>query len=304
MARAGASFAGKVLLERSGGAPHPRTGGKPVKPRPAEKIIAGKDVRSPARWSGASAFCESALFVKKKDGAEVCGDSVFSYSDRKKAVLGVFDGVGGKAGAELASSEAAAGALSYLKETRLSGSPCMLQAFESAAASIGPGSTTGVIALICQDGSGILGSVGDSPAYVLRADGTVEIQLPLDNMVGDGSPLLDFFNNRHIIFSSLPEAWMHAHIAPIKLSKGDCIILASDGLSENLYVAMRGEFVTDCSGVTDLSRLLGSERSPARMITVLAKEVARRIEAVKIRKKGKVMMSKQDDLAIAALRFK
>jgi len=281
---------------------------KPSAAPPAEKMIAGGDVRDMARWSGKSPFCESALLVRKKNGAAACGDSAFSYSDQEKAVLGVFDGVGREADANLASSKAAAGALSYLKEIKLPDCSglllCMKDAFRQAAVSIKTGDTTGVLALILKTGSGVIGSAGDSPAYILRSDGTTEIPLPLDTERGNGARLLDFFSRRSIIFSCLPMTWERAHIAPIQLNEGDRLVLASDGLSNNLFVSVRHNRVTDCSGTADLAQLLGGAHEPAQMIALLAEEVARRIEARSIWKWGRTMISKPDDVSIAALRFK
>ena len=288
-------------------APSDRVLKTPATP-PAERMIAGEDVRVTVRWSGKSPFCESALLVRKKNRAAACGDSVFSYSDQEKAVLGVFDGVGKEADAGMASSKAAAGALSYLKEIGLPDCPslilCMKEAFRQAAMSIKLGDTTAVMAFIQKTGSGVIGSAGDSPAYLVRSDGTTKLQLPLDNKVGDGALVPDFFSQRSITVSCLPLTWDRAHIIPIQLNEGDRLVLASDGLSDNLYVSVRRNRVTDCSGAVDLCKLVGGEHSPTGMITLLADEVARRMEARSIWKWGRIMLSKPDDVAIAALRFK
>jgi serine/threonine protein phosphatase PrpC len=89
-----------------------------------------------------------------------------------------------------------------------------------------------------------------------------------------------------------------------KLKKGEAILLASDGLLDNLRVKVHDGYVTDSSGTEDLARLVGRERDPEKISRLLMKEIVTRIKAGKKEKAGLMLVPKEDDIAIAALRFK
>jgi len=269
-----------------------------------EKLIPGTKVTASASCSGSAGFCDFALTVKK--GHEECGDSAFAYSDAGKVVVGIFDGVSGEPGAATASSDAAAAALKHLKTLDTCDGKRMRDALMQAQLAVTAGYTTAVILFVEKDGSFLVAGVGDSPAYSISAEGRVEMEIPLARMTDDGDSIFKFFYFRNVVTSVLGPSGQDVPVRMRegRLKKGEVLLLASDGLSDNLWVKVRDGYVKDGSGTDDLKTLIGKQRDPGKIIGLLLDGVAERIAAGKKEKKGMMLVPKEDDVAITALRFK
>jgi serine/threonine protein phosphatase PrpC len=280
-----------------------------------EKLIAGTKVTADAKaaagvvaaaetCSGSTGFCDFSIIVKKCH--EECGDSAFAYSDAKKAVIGIFDGVSGEPGAALASSAAASAALLHLKALDRCDGKQMKEALMQAQLAVSAGYTTAIVLFLHADGSFIIAGVGDSPAYGISSGGKISLEIPPSRTTGDRDSIFKFFYFRNLVTAVLGPGGKDVAInmRSGKLKKGEVIIIASDGLLDNLWVKVHDGYVADSSGTADLAGLIGKERSPKKIIALLVKEIVTRIKAGKKEKAGLMLVPKEDDIAIAALRFK
>jgi serine/threonine protein phosphatase PrpC len=268
-----------------------------------ERLMRGTAISGTESWGGDAGFCSYFALVRK--GHEECGDSAFFYHDGKKAIFGVFDGVSGEAGASSASSDAAEIILGSLKGHDRISETKMKQALSAAQAKVGPGLTTALVVYLQKNGSFIAASVGDSPLYSLDKAGEVALEIPLARIVKDGDSILKFFYFRNIVSSVLGQsgADISLSLRKGKLESGEVLILASDGLSDNLFVEIDDGYVKDGSGCGDLGVLVGKERSPEDMVPSLAAEVGKRVSVGRIERKDRMLVPKEDDLAIIAVRM-
>lgn len=275
-----------------------------VQGRYFERLLSADRIKRHAFHSCRYGFCEYAAIVKKRH--EECGDSAFVYSDRDKALMGVFDGVSGKVNSSLASSAAAQAALEYLRKLPKCNERQMEIAIIRASQAVKAGDTTAVVAFVHKDGMFLIGGVGDSPAYAIDAAGHIAPGISLDKGVADDMPVAAFFKYRHAATASLhkPHKELNPHIWGGKLEKDELLILASDGLSDNLFVKVNDGKVSDSWGMEDLKRILANERSPVKIVRLLADEVANRIARGKVKKPDSILEPNKDDLSILALRFK
>jgi serine/threonine protein phosphatase PrpC len=269
-----------------------------------KKLIAGNGVKGAESFSGSCGFCDFSVLVKK--GHEECGDSAFAWCGERIAAAGVFDGVSGEAGAAAASSAAAAAAMESLMKAEKADEKALKAAIIAANSATESGYTTAVILIVSPDGSFAVAGVGDSPAYSISAKGAVSLELPLGRAVGDGDSILKFLHFRSMVTSVLGRSGIDLalHSRSGRLRKGEMIILASDGLSDNLFFSVKDGYVSDTAGTADLKRILGEMRNPAAIAAKLAKTVSARLAKGKAEKKGSLLVPKNDDVAIAALRFK
>lgn len=268
-----------------------------------KKLLAGLKIKDAVEAGGSGGFCEFSAFVKK--GHEECGDSAFIYCDGGKFAAGVFDGVSGEAGAASASSDAAAAALDYLAKAEKADEKTLREAVVHANDAVKSGFTTAALALVMKDGSFVVAGVGDSPVYSMSKNGEIDTELPLGRAVGDNDSVLKFLNFRNLVTSALGrlEADMDLHMRSGKLEKGELLILASDGLSDNLSFTVAEGYVSDTAGTADLGKLLGKTRKPETIVKILAKAVAARLAKGQKAGGGRMLAPKQDDVAMVAFRF-
>jgi serine/threonine protein phosphatase PrpC len=267
-----------------------------------EKLICGSDVKTPIEYSGKSKFCEFSMYVKK--GHYECGDSAFIYGDGKKFMAAVLDGVSGEPGAAFASSDAAAAILNHLKDLDSINETELKEAFTKAHLAIRLGSTTVTILILEKNGKFILASIGDSPAYGIDKKGILNLELPLARSVGDKDSVLKFFYFRNVITTSLGGASdINIQIKSGNLEKGEIIILASDCLSDNLYVEVKDGYVTESSGKRDLKALISKKKNLHAIVTTLTKEIEKRVaHGQRVETKDTILVPKEDDLAIIVIR--
>ncbi|MBN1170349.1 protein phosphatase 2C domain-containing protein [Candidatus Micrarchaeota archaeon] len=264
-------------------------------------MILGAEVKTKKEMRFASDFGEIYALVRK--GHEECGDSALVYADSEKVILAVFDGVSGEKGAAKASSDAAKSILESLKSICNPGDKEIHDAVSRASMDIREGFTTIAMAFISHDGSMVLASVGDSAIYS-KSGKKVALELPLGRAVAKGDSVLKFFGFRNFVTSVIGPAnhEIEIKIADGKIKKGNVLILASDGLVDNLYVETKDGYVTDASGSGDLGEIIKSD-SPKTIVKDLDNAIRERIKKGKIEEKGRILDPKTDDLCLIALRW-
>jgi len=265
-----------------------------------EKLLLGNNIKDKDECGEKGKLCDFYAIVQK--GHEECGDSAFAYTD-DKVIFAVLDGVSGEPGAASASSIAAITILETLKTKKLT-EKAVKEAVIAATRQISHGLTTLALVFIDKKGSFIMASVGDSPIYGI-SKGKIGMEIPLGRPVNSGDSLLKFLSFRNLVTSVLGPSGVdiELHMKKGKLKKGEMVILASDGLSDNLYLITTEGYVTDASGSKDLKELIGASKDPKAIVKKLMKEVQDRISKGKIEKNGKVLVPKVDDIAIIALRW-
>lgn len=175
--------------------------------------------------------------------------AVLPFEDHS-AVLIVADGCGGAAAGEHASRltiaalqaavESAAGTDTLLRTAIING----IEQANLDVQSLGFGAATTVAVVEWQDGTIRPYHVGDSMVLVVGGRGKIKLQTVSHSPVGYGveAGLLDetdaiHHEDRHIISNFLGTPKMHIEIGPpIKLAKRDTVLLASDGLFDNLHL--------------------------------------------------------------------
>jgi hypothetical protein len=184
-------------------------------------------------------------------------------------------------------------------------------AFDRMTAAIRQGETTALLASVRNNGSFLITGAGDSLAYVVTSAGDVESGIRLDKSVGDGTPPDVFFATRNRICASVESGriwrkggWKSPNHWRGKLKKGEVLILASDGLSDNLGVKVQGGVIRDSAGTCDLAQLISKERSPDKIVRLLMAEIGLRLAAGLVSVGDTIIKPKKDDIAIVAIRFK
>lgn len=268
---------------------------------PFEKLICGSELEGRAEAGGKTAFCEFFALVRK--GHSECGDSAFVFADKDRIVAAVLDGVSGEPGAAMASSDAAKAILECLKTVKEPGESAVKEAMAKAHLAIRIGYTTATILHMSRDGKFIVASLGDSPAFSIDKAGKVALELKMARAVGDGDSILKFFHFRNMVTSVLgSQTPLEISMRGGTLKGGEVLILASDGLSDNLYLEVKEGYVSDSSGTKDLSRIIGKLRSPGAIVKKLLKTTETRVRGERCEEPGRVLVPKVDDIAIIAVR--
>jgi serine/threonine protein phosphatase PrpC len=181
---------------------------------------------------------------KNEDCAAVC-----SFGDHESGVLAVADGAGGLRGAAQASGIAV-----ELLKSSLNGGPqdasnlrpAILNAFEDANAAVmalGIGAATTLSVVEIQDQLVRPYHVGDSDIMVVGQRGKVKAHAVPHSPVGyavEAGVLNErdalHHEDRHLVSNLIGSPDMHIQVgAPVRLSKYDTVLVASDGLADNLH---------------------------------------------------------------------
>lgn len=269
------------------------------------QIIRGQEVVSDKQFSISDYFGDAQCIVKKCH--TVCGDSAFVYLNNDKAMLAVFDGVSGEAGADKASSFAAESIFEELKDISSPSEKQIKKALVNVHTNIDHGFTTALIVVILPSGSYLAASVGDSSLYSIDKKGQVDLEIPLSRIIGDGDNKFRYFLFRDIVRHAL--GWTKCDLEIMfqkgKLSNGEILILTSDGLSDNLKIKISEDKIQDASGRHDLKKIIGAERSPEKITKALYAEFKKRSKLrKKTETKGFILAPKLDDLALVVFRFR
>ena len=271
-----------------------------------ERLIGGGDVEASASTKGKTQFCDFAITVQKGHGE--CGDSAFIRYDKKRFIVGVFDGVSGDPGAAMASTDAANAVLSRLKLPGRPSEQDVEDALSAAHAAVRLGATTASLLILEPDGSFIIAVIGDSPVFSIDSRGSVSLEMPMARIVSDGDSILKFFNFRNYVSSVLgsvfsQDSGLQVHIRSGRLKPGHVIILASDGLSDNLFVEVDDGYVTDASGEADLKSIVGKLREPGAVVKTIMRMLRGRIAKGRQETKKAIIVPKADDITVAVVRF-
>lgn len=171
--------------------------------------------------------------------------------DGKSAVLVVADGLGGQRGGEVASQAAVSTLRDALDKAARENAPlrtAILDAIESANAKVrefGLGAATTLAAVEIAEGLARPYHVGDSMILTTGQRGKIKMQTVSHSPVGFAieAGLLDeaeaiHHEDRHIVSNIVGAADMRIEIgSAIRLADRDTLVLASDGLFDNLHVA-------------------------------------------------------------------
>lgn len=216
-----------------------------------------------------------AISVPSEAHPERNEDAIFQLAEQR--LFGVFDGVGGHAGGARASRLARdhvarnLGSLSEgvspqqaqdeFRRAFLDANQAVLSKAHTEGTDMG---STAVVAYIWEgegERKAIIGSVGDSRAYIFR-DGTLEqvtlddnmvkvwtngdeqearrIQTRLNNVVNPNDPSQiapderDLYNKRNRITQAIGSEYITPNIYTVALQPGDRLLLTSDGITDNL----------------------------------------------------------------------
>lgn len=170
--------------------------------------------------------------------------------DQNSCVLIVADGMGGHAAGELASRTAIEELSSSIVEARDSASLLrsgIINGFERANEAIkrlGTGGGTTLAVVEIADGFARTYHAGDSIILIVSSHGKIKLETTSHSPVGFGveAGLLDEdeavnHEHRHFVLNAIGLDGMRIEIgSPIKLAKRDTVLLASDGLSDNLAI--------------------------------------------------------------------
>ncbi len=228
--------------------------------------------------SGGTA-CVFSARCPTKESANEDAAGVIPVGDRA-AVLVVADGMGGSAAGEQAARLAVESMHQSIQETR--GTNALLRSaiitgFEranSAVQELGVGAATTLAVVEINDGIARPYHVGDSMILVVGGRGKIKHQTVPHSPVGYGieAGLIDadeamHHEHRHIVSNFIGTAEMHIAIGPhVKLALRDTVLLASDGLFDNLYgdrivdVIRKGKLAVAAQRlVTDSRHRMGSD---------------------------------------------
>jgi serine/threonine protein phosphatase PrpC len=168
----------------------------------------------------------------------------------RSGVLVVADGLGGNAAGEVASRtaiETLSAAINEARHGRMSLRTAIMNGIERANTSIqelGVGAATTLAAIEIDDGSIRTYNVGDSAVLVVGGRGKIKLQTVAHSPVGYGleAGLIDedeamHHKERHIVSNVIGRPEMRIDVgSPIKLAPRDTVLLATDGLFDNLHL--------------------------------------------------------------------
>lgn len=170
--------------------------------------------------------------------------------DETSFVLIVADGMGGHAAGEIASRTAVEELTAAIVEARKSDSLLrsgIITGFERANEAIkalGTGGGTTLAVVEISDGYARCYHAGDSIILIVSSHGKIKLETTSHSPVGFGveAGLLDEdeaagHEHRHLILNAIGHEGMRIEIgSPVKLAKRDTVLLASDGLSDNMPI--------------------------------------------------------------------
>jgi len=267
-----------------------------------ERLIPGESVSGSESSGGRAPFCSFSMLVEQGHGE--CGDSAFVFHNKERLIAGVFDGVSGDPCAAIASADAAKAVMSHLKGIRKPSEKDVEDAFTAGQLAIRLGATTASVLVLCSDGSFIIASIGDSPVFSLERGGRACLELPLARVVSEGDSILKFFHFRNYVSSVLgSDNELKLHMRSGKLKKGESFIIASDGLGDNLAMEAEDGYVIDSSGESDLKNIIGKKREPGEIIRAIMSVLHKRIKGGRKEDGKSIIVPKEDDIAIIAVRF-
>lgn len=212
------------------------------------RLYLGTDMDTPETWPLAGG--RACVFTRRRPGRETVNEDAAGLipGAADNGVLVVADGLGGLPAGDLASSLA----LQHLVE-HVAGQPvdgqreAVLTGLEAANAAVlagGQGSAT-TIAVAAIEGDRVRTyHAGDSMIIICGQRGKLKYQTVPHSPVGyaEASGMLDeddamFHNERHLVSNMVGTQEMRVEISPLlRLAPRDTLVVATDGLFDNLYV--------------------------------------------------------------------
>jgi serine/threonine protein phosphatase PrpC len=218
---------------------------------PIRKLFSNKDLVAGEIYPAGSGIAAVYSSREPESDKEKNEDAAAIFNlNGGSAVLVVADGVGGHRSGERASSITVNTVRSSLKEipedkTQLRSS--IINAFEKANQAVldlGVGAATTLAIVEIQANQIRPYHVGDSEILVVGQRGKVKLQIVTHSPVGYAveSGMLDenaamYHEDRHLVSNLIGTPDMHIQVgAPLELSRRDTVLLASDGLADNLHL--------------------------------------------------------------------
>lgn len=183
------------------------------------------------------------------------------FVNKEYGLIGVFDGVGGMRGGQLASKEAAKIIQSELlqQESPEQAQKSIQSAIEMAHTKIQEGATTASVVKICKtenEAKAIIGNVGDSRVYLFRNNELIQATLDDSEIRNYGiehakimqkklSNITDIdradqetraaFASRNVVTQALGASeQIFVRLSEVDLKKNDILLCSTDGLTDNL----------------------------------------------------------------------
>ncbi len=267
------------------------------------KILKGTDIILSSEGELESDVGSLACRVRK--GHTVCGDSAFIHADPHKVLFGVFDGVSGEAGADMASSQAARMLLNELGGLKTVNKKQIKDAFSKAHASITDGFTTALVVFVSSEGYFLAASVGDCTLYSIDKNGKLDLELGESRIVGKDDTIFRYLAFRNIVKSVMgwSSGGMEMEMIEGKLSEGEILIAASDAVKDNLKLKVSEYNVEDASGLGDLQKIMGSSGSVRTILEKIYETIIDRMGRSKKKRGGYLLAPKKDDLSLIVFKF-
>lgn len=244
------------------------------------------------------------LYLRKGRMHKSCDDAALLVKEERYVLIGVFDGVSGEAFGADASEAALRSVAAFVKNNfgKTANEQLLEHALEEANYSVRRGATTASVALVLVDGSYFFANIGDSHIYLRHADGTV-VRLTKDEKSGNGMSFTTYTATRHIVLQALGGLISSIDKGKGRVKSGDALIAVSDGIVDNLFIKVDGGVVVDNSGCDDLAEILKGKKGAEEIVEHLAKEIKERMKGGESMKEGLVLVPKDDDVAIVALKL-
>lgn len=196
------------------------------------------------------AYGQVAVFSSRAPGKDAVNEDAAAVIplDDERGVLAVADGVGGQPSGQSASSVALRSLLAALQD-READAPlreAILNGFDQAniAVSALGGAATTLVAVEIENGLTRTYHVGDSPVLVVGGRGRIKLETIDHSPVGYAveAGILDredaiHHEDRHLLSNCLGTTEMRVEMSSaLSLAQLDTVLLASDGLTDNLHV--------------------------------------------------------------------
>ena len=211
-------------------------------------FVEQEEVSEHLAWPGA----EVAVYSRRSPAKTTANEdgALVAYLAPESLVLAVADGVGGHAAGEEASrrtlqalrtSLAEVGEGNQVREAVLAG----IDRANASVLELGSGAATTIVAVVIEDGHVRAYHVGDSQALAFGGRGKLKLETIPHSPVGFGveAGLLAAedalsHEDRHIVSNVVGDADMHIGLsARVPLCPRDSVVVASDGLFDNIPVA-------------------------------------------------------------------
>lgn len=213
------------------------------------RMYLGMDMETPEIWPLAGGT--ACVFTRRRPGRETANEDAAALfpGANDNGVLAVADGLGGLPAGDLASALALQRlgvhvtglAADAMREAVLTG----LEEANATVLAGGQGSATTIAVAGIEDGRVRTYHAGDSMIVICGQRGKLKYQTVPHSPVGyaEASGMLDeddamFHDERHLVSNMVGSPEMRVEISPLlRLAPRDTLVIATDGLYDNLYVA-------------------------------------------------------------------